>query len=513
MKNYAIALVCLLIASSCSANIFNGDWNDTLFGDSCCYLEETHSRSFMITRSIANNLCVNNNWWLDILYNKKGPLLSGAQIIAAYQHSMPDEKTARYFLFKSKNNILVSGSGNTSDTLTRDIMAEWIGLGTLTNDPTKRAANTFRGGFTLNPVQQQMGILFEYKKDLRGVFEWSFFDDSWVGVFAPITVVSNNLQLCEFDVINRPTTGPHDIIEAMDQPSWAYNRIAGQRSTLRLSDLQFKFGKAFLFQDHFILGYYSLISFPTGNRQNPGYLFDAVAGNNGHLAFGSGVNMQIPLNRDLSSYAISLFVDLEAQFLLHNTQFRTVDLRGKPWSRYMQFVRNDSPVNATIPGVNVLTVEVLVHPYSIVDFSGGLRITSEPIEFEIGYDIWGHPQEYLYLRCPFPEDRYGIASGNEAPTVAGTAPTASQSTIKTLAPVDVDGDDNPTFVSIKQGDLDLQSGAAQSTLNQKIHASISFLHIGKNRDGFINIGAFYDVPYRNTALTNGAVWIKFGTSF
>src|SRR5207244_8999669 len=82
-------------------------------------------------------------------------------------------------------------------------------------------------------------------------------------------------------------------------------------------------------------------------------------------------------------------------------QLRTFDLVNKPWSRYMQYNRKNGPPNENIPGVNVLTLKTRVKPFGLFDFTMGMRVKTLHFEYELGYNIWGHAQEQLYLREEF----------------------------------------------------------------------------------------------------------------
>lgn len=465
--------------------------------NACCCDDRKTSRSFMYTRPVLRNLPMEQSVWRNIMQEKKSDLLGGMQIIGLYQQSIPLDETGQYFLIDCKNKLLVSGDTVANSLTTRDVRAEWLGL-----------PNNFRGELTLNPEQRQMGGIVEFHQHLKSLTELSFFQDSWVSISLPFIAVQNNMNLRQHNVsgVGANNEFPRDIIQAFNQPCWQYGRIVCERTAVRLAEINIKLGKTYLNKNDFLVSYYSVWTVPTGNEQDAKYTFDAVAGNNGHLGIGAGVNFQIPLNNNTELFTACWFLDMETIFHVHNKQFRTFDLFDKPWSRYLLYNRIDGPPNLLIPGTNALTHKVLVRPFNNVEFATGLRIKAEYVEFECGYSLWGHGDECIEYDCPFPEI-YGIAGDATMAPGPSVPVTASGSTIAQQAANDA------AFTVIRGTDLNLDSAAAQSATNHKIHWSLGVVGLGKKIDGYFSVGGFYEWPQRNTALQNAGFWGKAGATF
>ena len=476
MKKYAIAFFTLCIITQLSADP-----------------QEVFGRSFMFTRPAYYHLSMREHLWHDIAFNKKGDMLGGFQLTTFFQRSLNLDKIARYFLINGKNVLLVSGDGNAGDLDIRDVRAEWLKL-----------PNNFRGKLSMRPRQQQFGFSLEYNQELKKWLDVRFLRDWYLSIVVPVVAVDNDLRLTQRDVINKGTN-PADIIEAFKQPEWQFSRIEGERSRLGVAEIKVLLGSSYMSENHFQVGYYSALTIPTGKKQNPKFLFDPVVGNNRHVGLTGAVNFQILLNRDPSTLAFCFFINLESTLLIRNNQFRTFDLKGKPWSRFLLFNKKGEPPNQNIPGVNLLTREVTINPYNMVDFSMGWRIKNEHMEFEFGYNIWGHGDERVRLRNPI-EETFGIA---------GTAAnrTASKSTINNLAADDTDNQNNPLFVAITESDLDANSTQSGSALNHKVHMSGGAKHIGKKMDSFIGAGWFIDLPQKNSPLKLWGIWVKLGATF
>lgn len=467
---------------------------------------EKFSRTVMFTRPISEHLSTQMALWHNFLFEQEGPAAAALQGIYAHQGSFHSEPVARYFLFDAKNELYFAGDDAVScSQKQRDVRAEWFGL----------PAN-FEGNMTIAPQQSQRMVSLSYAQGLKRFNAHPFFDQMWISFVAPFVWVKNDMNLRQSNILNPGTSFPHDIVESFCQPSWQNAKICCEQEILRLADLRLLIGRTYMDEDFFQLAYYSILSFPTGNQLQPDFLFSPVAGHDYHFGYGAGVNFQITLNRDTTPFYWCFFLAFESVFYARNHEWRTFDLKEKPWSRYLLYVRDDLPVGQDpTPGVNVLTRHVRVRFYGTYDFSTGFRVIKNNFEFEVGYDIWGHGQERLFLDCHCPVNsctpKYGIAG---PVTPEDTCPiTASTSAICRQGPADVDADGNPLFVPITDNDLDLYSGAAQSSFNNKFHISIGVVRDGKLCDTLVGVGFYYDMPHSNRDVQTMGGWIKIGASF
>lgn len=469
---------------------------------------EIFARSFMFTRPASFNIAQDVQLWHNFVYSKNGPLLSAIQAIGFYQESIKRSKTARYFLFEDQDALTVSGDANEDQFFTRDIRAEWLDL-----------PATFTGTFTISPEQKQSGFKLFYNQDLKELFGIPFLKDWSVGIEMPVIWVENNINFTTCDTVCTTSYGMPNLCEAFNNPEWCYAKIpCCSLKKNRPANIKLTLGRDFPLDGYFQMATYMSLEIPIGKHQDPEFMFSPVVGNDQHVGIGGAMLMQVQLNKDPEYFAWSFFLDIEGLFLIRNHQMRTYDLKGKPWSRYMQFVRRNSTPGDTIPGVNVLTLESIVRPFGIADFSMGWRFNWSIVEAEIGYDIWGHGGETVRLRYP-PVissnnrpcgglNEFGIA-GSGVSIVEGraVAATASASTISNQAADDIG------FVGITENDLDFCTPAAGSALNQKVHAAIGIQQQGDSYGYFVGIGGFGEFAYKNSPLSTWGVWGKLGLSF
>lgn len=475
--------------------------------DSC---PKAQSQSFMFTRPLTQNLAMLDAVWHKFIYEKKGCSQSSFQILTAFQQSVHLDNNANvHYFLPCKNEMLVSGDANLDDLAIRDIRAEWLGL-----------PSDYRGRFTINPKQKQFGCFFEFNQNLGTLLNHSLFENMWVDVLVPLSIVENNINIKQTESSTSIKQFPDSILQAFCQQDWLYSKIGGQRSIMSLADFTIKLGSTYTAENDFVLGYYTIFVMPTGNKQDPAFLFSPVAGTNGHFGYGGGIYMQFLCNEHAENFALTMFIDFDSIFFARNKQKRTFNLKDKPLSRYLLFVEKNGLFNQTIPGVNVLTQECQVHPYGFIDFNIGFRLNVQCTELEFCYNIWGHSAEKIFhLKCPFPKDRYGIA-GTPSSATGTTVVTASASTISTIAANDTVTVNCPSpclenlvFVPIRECDIDLHSGEARSAFNHKVQLAASFINEGCKFSTFVGFGAFYDLPMKNAALNLIGAWIKGGISF
>ena len=463
--------------------------------------DEYSSQTFMYPRPAVQNLVVRQTGWHNIIHERAGKALFATQMTAMYQKSIDFPELPQYFLFgknccNTKNSLLVMGDNvDENQKKYRNVRAEWLGLN-----------ENFSGGLSINPKQKRLAFFIEGNQSLAQFFDSDFFKGYWIDILLPIVAVENNISLEQFDVHNAGTNAnePKDILEAFDQKAWHYGKMDGQRSRAALAEARITLGGTYLAENNFQLSYYSFLTFAAAKKDPAHYLFDTVIGNNGHHGMGAGGNFQIVLNRDNYDYDICFFLDLEHTFLFRSRQCRIFDLKGKPWSRYLQFNHKDRGPDLLEPGVNVLTLSMRVHPYSSADFATGFRIKRGSFELEIGYNLWGHGDERLeFYPCEGIKEGYGIAG-----SLGETTPkTASASTIDTLA------DNDASFTEITENDINFCSGIARSAINHRAYIALSSSSSGRKVDGMFCAGVFFEFPQLNSALKTWGLWGKVGAAF
>ncbi len=483
LLRFLLALTCMLCTLHVSAEIHNLD-----------------SRSFTILRPAYDLIETFHHLVDPMQYDQER---SGtAQGYFVYQHAqdhnLSQSKFARYFLFHEKNQLLVAGD-ESANACFRDIRAEWLSL-----NPE------FSGYLSVCPEHRQYGGVLSYHQNLDKVINHGFFEQTFVSVTIPIINVMTSLNLNQAGVQNPGDRFPRDIIEAFNQPSWFFDKIAGSHEKTAVADITFRFGRVFMNENDNWIVYYSGLVIPAAPKPDPEFLYNAYVGERYHVGFNGGLNIQVRLNRTECDPLWAWFVMLDGTYLFKNTQYRTLDLYGpnrtgrRPWSRFLPLTRACTPGVVT-PGVNILTQKMHVRPYGVYNFASGFRFKNNWYEIEVGYNLWGHPQEFLKLEDRFYTD-YGIL-GVIDPLTPTVAQSASLSTIKTQAPND------PTFITIKESDLDIYSGSAGSALNHTFLLSFGIHQLCNAVECTFGGGLYTEIAHMNRPVPSWGSWLKIGFSF
>jgi hypothetical protein len=447
------------------------------------------SQTFMFTRPVYQNVGATTFLWRNSIADERGCVNGAARIISLYQKSLESNKVSKYFSLKCKDTLLIAGD-NTSSAGSRDIRAEWLGL-----------PSNLSGYISLKPSQHQVGAMVTYNQHL-GASEIEFLADSWLEVDIPIVQVTNQMKIEQSMVTQAgKPVDPSVIAQAFNQPTFNYGAICQRKmKETGLAEIRLIFGTTVVNKDDFLVNYYSGVILPTSKKQNPAYLFSPVTGTNGHWGVMGGLNFELPLQPEDSDCHFKLFGTMELIYLFHKHEMRVFDLRGKQWSRFMQFRKKGETV--TVPGVNILSQPVRVHPFCFFNLTTGFNFQfADYYVMELGYTLWTHRKECVHYLNPNCEGKkaainsYGIAG-------TGTG-SASCSTINKLASNDT------CFVKLNRNKLNRQSGEGRGAFTQAAHGAIGYYNAGT----FIGITSFYENPTSNTALKQWGIYATAGTSF
>lgn len=445
------------------------------------------SKTFMLAHPVNFNTAAEQSLWHEVAYNNDKTTKMHAQITPIYQQLSDSAKVERYFMPSDNTIAWVKGDSNSSTLTGTYIRAEWIGL------PT-----TYNASFSLRPQYKSYGFLLDVDKQLKGVCSWKLFDNLWVGISIPFIGAESSVTVDQYgDAVVSSNTEVADIKTALSQSAWKYARFDTKKSRFSPAEVRFRIGTMFVSKKGFQLFTQNSVSCPLASRAEPNTMLYPQLGFNHHCTFGAMAGFQLPLTAPDNSYSTRFYVSIQNMYLIKNTQLRTFDLKSKPWSRYLSLRKRDE--SQTTPGVNILTQEVTVRPFNMVDLSTGLRIQKGSVEAEIGYNLWGHGTEELTLTTSWAAD-YGISG-------TGTG-SASKSTIQLQATNDT------SFTPIYESDIDLASGATQNTLTHKVHVSIGKLFASQdNFDIFFGLGGFFEQPHQNSAPAQWGAWTKMGATF
>ncbi len=174
-----------------------------------------------------------------------------------------------------------------------------------------------------------------------------------------------------------------------------------------LADLRMELGWNFINADDYLFGLYIAAAAPTGNRIESRYAFEPVVGNGHHWELGGGVNAKWIFWRcEEEDRHFGLYLDATLTHLFKSRESHTLDVAGKPLSRYMLIERMGTPIIGALanadnenpsaqfkyeyaPLANLSTVDVKVSIGVQADVALWLNYTGRHFSWDIGYEFFG----------------------------------------------------------------------------------------------------------------------------
>jgi len=462
-------------------------------------IDQYTNQTFMFPKEISGSFGMEQASWNNIAYNKK----NYGQALQAYgygQTSISDPENPKYYLFNFLDSLIVQSGKDpyNQESFTRNILGAWIGI----NDTTP-----FEQSFTLTPQQSQYGVTIGFSQDLSNFFDMALLRNLSFNVSIPVVHIKNQLVFQGDPIILNALQGNNATSMNLSEP-WQYLILdeTVQEDT-KFTNVKFQFATKYQSEDDVQVATTSFAIFPCTPSVTNKVLFEPVYGYNGHIVLGSGVNFQFPLLRSIDELTrICLYFGVENKFLFGNDQQRTLELKGKPYSRYMPIY--DRHTGKMVPGVNVFTKDCFVEPYNIVNFILGLRYKYKDSVSEIGYELWAKDTEKVTINTGdiWQENRYAIANINGQGELNESVQTANGSSINYVVP-----DTENTYIKLK--DLTRLTACARTALVHRVYTSLGYGNNKTTTNVFCNLGLYMEITQNNAAMSNWGAWLKAGLTF
>lgn len=276
------------------------------------------------------------------------------------------------------------------------------------------------------------------------------------------------------------------------------------------SELRVEFGYNFWLEEDYHWGINLQVGFPTGNKPEAEFLFEAMPSSGKYFKLGGGTTGHYTLWRsDDGDHHLDIAMDLAVTHWFNGKQRRTFDLKGKPLSRYMLAekmggitsqgalltstdggVTTKAPTPAVqfsgeySPVANISTREVKVSVGAEVDLALWFVYMCKGWEFDLGYNFWYRSSEKIHLS----DDQSAIPANTWALKGDAFVYGASDASTATL------------FTNTAVGLSATESGAT-------INAGTS---LSKNTDTFVNVAV--DTPAPAFTTVEGAPAALFVTA-
>lgn len=402
----------------------------------------------------------------------------------------------------------------------------------------------FRSIIEFHPQQTVYGLGMHFRSDI-----WKDEENNRAIFFSassPWLHVSNRFSIVE-NVVNDgggvdtaiPGAVPN-MIAAYRQPAWNYGKISDQcmnetdacvvnsLTQTGLADIELKLGIEWLERHPCHFESYLGVKIPTGNRAKGVYIFEPIVGNGGYVSvmFGTSGGARI-WEKEECGYDLRLEYAIHSEYLFSRQQVRSLDLKNKPYSRYIQLYANEQQAqlaaslqsqNLFTPGINLLTLPVKVTPGYLFDMNSAFVFTTHKgFQAEAGYNLYYRKSDNVKLACPFvpgPAIKHEAGAGYTNPIrdITGNFRLEDdQAGGPSLPDVSL-----PYYRSnmLQESDLDLASCAQPAIMTHTLYVSGGYRWDDREYPIFMNIGGSGEFSQaNNAALERWVLWGKFGLSF
>ena len=437
-----------------------------------------------------------------------------------------DDDFARYFMFCGKTCLDVNGSVdiNPNDSTTEDPLDV---LSSHFNIQTQNGR--FKSRIHFAPEQRQVGLGLHYRQSFYQIEDKN--RGYWFSASSALINVRNNMGFNETVLddgdgakdLGDDGLGIANMQQTFVQSDWCYGKICcDSMSKTRLADIEVKVGYEWLKMHPYHAESYIGAILPTGNRPKSEFLFEPIVGNGKHfgLMWGSSVGLNL-WEHESKERHLRLEWDMNSRYLFSKTHKRSIDLKDRSWSRYLEvytskeqaeLAANEDSTDFVSPGINVFTRDVKVTPRFSGNVNTGFVYHSCNFQGEVGINFFASREEKVELDCPFPTniaivhiERRGRI--NPVRNIHGNL-------VETVTAVQADKYDEFT---IKCDDLDLSSAATPSIITHTFYATVGYRTDNEDEPKwpwFANLGGSYEFSNSNNAAAERwLVFAKAGIAF
>lgn len=430
----------------------------------------------------------------------------------------------------------------------RNVYAQYFNL--ITNNENYRSTIAFHAH------QSQVGLGMHYRKEFWRCPET---DRAWfVSASTPLTSVRNsfsieeNIQNDGGGVFRGPGSDAIQPVgtmtQAFAQSAWNYGKIATRRSgngcsgsTMHrtgLADIELKLGFEWLAAYRYHAESYVGLLVPTGNRNNAEYIFQPIVGAGGHVGLMWGTYLGALIwENGCGDRTVRYEGAFHSQYLLSNHQTRSLDLKNRPYSRYIQLyeskeqatqaanlfaARGDANVfqarNLATPGINLLTRRVKVTPGFMFNMTSALVFSCKEQsgwQEEIGYNLFFRQADCVALACPWqvgPAIKHDDGSGRTLPIRSIPGFFLKEDPAGAFGPQEALA--NYDYNRIQESDLDLTSAAQPSIMTYTLYGYLGYQWFDRECPLTAGLGGSVEFAQGSPgAVERWVAWAKVGVTF
>ena len=472
--------------------------------------------------------------WRDRALAKECGLSGAFQIVPFGGRSTNKKDIAEYFMFCKKSALKVATDNFPAlvdNPNLRDVNAAHFNI----HVANPGSSPAFQSTIQFRPQHTFAGVGFDYKQYLhcRDACEKKW----WMEISFPVLYVRNDMRLTEC-VTSTGTVEPlndnvnKNMIEAFCCPKpfvnpslndgsvvtgsgFQFGRICGSRKKTGVADIELKLGYDYLCEEMCHAEGYVGGLIPTGNRPDAKFVFEPIVGHGKHGGIIWGASWGWEVWSSCDRY-VHFEMATNGRYLFRNSQHRSFDVKGKPWSRYQLVYRNETDADAQAPfeGINVFTRKVKVNPRFQKDINTAFVYTSCGFQGELGHNFWAKASDKIKLDKCWEGTQAFVNLQPESNNATGGTNAADEinRAITIKENFSIANADYSTDFAIKAGDLDLESASSPCALTHIFYGSLGYRWDDWCYPTFVGLGASYEISSEHSAISRWTVWGKFGVS-
>jgi hypothetical protein len=443
------------------------------------------------------------------------------------------KRMARYFLPFGVTQITVAEDigidTSTSTSVNPTLLSNMFGIDTVNGN--------FQSTIAFSPQQSFAGAGFVLRQSFRRSEEkergW------WFEVSLPVVHIKNDIGFTEVPINDGggaiEVEGQvffDSMAAALQQQDWKFGKVKtdGSLKKTGVADMEIKFGYEWLQQDPYhIESFFGFVA-PTGNKVKGEHLFEPIVGNGKSFGLMWGGDCYVHLwehaERDME---VKMMFSSTSKYMFRKKQLRALDLKYKPWSRYIQLYASEADAQEAAntgdtfsftPGINILTQEVKVTPGFQYQMNSAFVMQWKRFELEVGYNFLARRTERVKL-VSFDFKPAIVAAGGAGRTNpirdmtgnvfledAVVVPTTGNGEHELPVPVA-----NYSQSIIAPSDLDLDSAATPSQLAHTLYGNMNYCFNVRTWPVLLDVGASYMFGHENNVVERWLVWGKLVFSY
>lgn len=477
------------------------------------------------------------------------------QIVPFGGQSTHPARLGKYFMPFCSNEVeVVSAIANTNDHL----FAQHFNIHAIQFSPFitnllgegfTPLTNPFNSMIQVSPRRSVFGLGLTYQHNF-----WFHCMQHWFRIIAPLTYVQTNMHLREdvlatgvFNVAPIPGTNlassPQNMEEALVQSDWEFGKIDHKNhKKFGLAFIQLQLGHVAIDNDCYYFSPYIGVNIPTGNRVKSDIVFEPIVGTGKHWGIFWGLTTEMFLwNSRCDKFELGAAIDINMEYLFKKTQRRSLDLKYKPWSRYIETYANLAQSNQAdmlftggqilqsiflaSPGINLLTQKVNVKPG--YNFTANIALTllqkcDRGFDGELGYNFYAKQAECISLKNRFSTEAAikdhlgrGIVNPVRNMTQNRLVNEAQIANLMMNSMYDTAGIQNAYPLGIiQESDLDLASASHPCTLSNILYGTAGYHWDDCCYPMMASVGLSYEFSVKsNATLNRWLLWYRWGISF